>query len=182
MEARSGWDTHTAFTFADSGTCMGIQHNVRWWQYLLHLRSPIIDPTHITVFLKENAKIQAGDRAVPVQVIFCLKEKNQKINSRRFVCYELIYLENIHIRHLQVVFHRFWPYPRAQCLCPPRCGYDAWTPFHLHLWKAFDINSNVGGACGEIVALKGKFWRNLLNPLGANLFRRRQPRCVPEVQ
>jgi chitin synthase len=36
-----------------------------------------------------------------------------------------------------------------------------------HLWKAFDINSSVGGACGEIVALKGMFWRNLLNPLVA---------------
>jgi len=35
-----------------------------------------------------------------------------------------------------------------------------------HLWKAFDINSNVGGACGEIVALKGKYGQNLLNPLG----------------
>lgn len=36
-----------------------------------------------------------------------------------------------------------------------------------HLWKAFDINSSVGGACGEIVALKGMFWRNLINPLVA---------------
>lgn len=36
-----------------------------------------------------------------------------------------------------------------------------------HLWKAFDINSNVGGACGEIVALKGKYGLNLLNPLVA---------------
>ena len=36
-----------------------------------------------------------------------------------------------------------------------------------HLWKAFDINSNVGGACGEIVADKGRFWANLLNPLVA---------------
>lgn len=35
-----------------------------------------------------------------------------------------------------------------------------------HLWKAFDINSNVGGACGEIVALKGKWGMNLMNPLG----------------
>ena len=34
-------------------------------------------------------------------------------------------------------------------------------------WKAFDVNSNVGGACGEIVALKGKYFRNLLNPLVA---------------
>ena len=36
-----------------------------------------------------------------------------------------------------------------------------------HLWKAFDINSSVGGACGEIVALKGLLWKNLLNPLVA---------------
>lgn len=34
-----------------------------------------------------------------------------------------------------------------------------------HLWKAFDANKNVGGACGEIVALKGKMWKDLLNPL-----------------
>ncbi|KAF8133385.1 glycosyltransferase family 2 protein [Boletus edulis] len=36
-----------------------------------------------------------------------------------------------------------------------------------HLWKAFDINSNVGGACGEIVALKGTYGQHLLNPLVA---------------
>jgi len=36
-----------------------------------------------------------------------------------------------------------------------------------HLWKAFDINSNIGGACGEIVALKGKYWEKLWNPLVA---------------
>ena len=35
-----------------------------------------------------------------------------------------------------------------------------------HLWKAFDLNSNVGGACGEIATFKGKTWLGLLNPLG----------------
>jgi chitin synthase len=34
------------------------------------------------------------------------------------------------------------------------------------LWKTFDVNSNVGGACGEIAAYKGKNWQYLLNPLG----------------
>ena len=34
------------------------------------------------------------------------------------------------------------------------------------LWKAFDVNSNVGGACGEIAVYKGKNWKYLLNPLG----------------
>ncbi|KAI8972260.1 hypothetical protein BD414DRAFT_500722 [Trametes punicea] len=36
-----------------------------------------------------------------------------------------------------------------------------------HLWKAFDVNSNVAGACGEIAVYKGKHWRGLLNPLVA---------------
>jgi hypothetical protein len=35
------------------------------------------------------------------------------------------------------------------------------------LWKTFDLNSNVGGACGEICAMKGKAWSGLLNPLVA---------------
>lgn len=39
-----------------------------------------------------------------------------------------------------------------------------------HLWKAFDLNSNVGGACGEIATFKGKTWRGLLNPLGGSSY------------
>lgn len=38
-----------------------------------------------------------------------------------------------------------------------------------YLWKTFDLNSNVGGACGEIAAYKGKNWMGLLNPLGMSL-------------
>jgi cellulose synthase/poly-beta-1,6-N-acetylglucosamine synthase-like glycosyltransferase len=34
------------------------------------------------------------------------------------------------------------------------------------LWKAFDVNSSVAGACGEISVYKGKNWSALLNPLG----------------
>lgn len=36
-----------------------------------------------------------------------------------------------------------------------------------HLWKAFDQDSNVGGAAGEISVMKGKLWTGLLNPLVA---------------
>ena len=35
-----------------------------------------------------------------------------------------------------------------------------------HLWEVFNINSNIGGACSEIVALKGKYGVNP-NPLVA---------------
>ncbi|KAF5102778.1 hypothetical protein D0Z03_000332 [Geotrichum reessii] len=36
-----------------------------------------------------------------------------------------------------------------------------------HLWKAFDADSNIGGACGEIKAMTGKAWSHLLNPIVA---------------
>ncbi len=74
---------------------------------------------------------------MPVQILFCLKERNQKkINSHRwfFNAFGQILQPNI------CVLLDVGTMPR------PRSIY--------HLWKAFDINSNVGGACGEIVALK----------------------------
>ena len=37
------------------------------------------------------------------------------------------------------------------------------------LWKAFDVNSSVAGACGEIAVYKGPRWELLLNPLGEAL-------------
>lgn len=46
-------------------------------------------------------------------------------------------------------------------------GTQPGTSSIYRLWKSFDVNSNVGGACGEIVALKGKFLKNLFNPLVA---------------
>jgi len=84
----------------------------------------------------------------PVQVIFCLKEKNQKkINSHRWF------------------FNAF-----GRILNPEVCVLiDVGTkPTHdsiYHLWKCFDSDPNIGGACGEIYAQLGKSYENLLNPL-----------------
>jgi hypothetical protein len=60
-------------------------------------------------------------------------------------------------------FNAFGCHSRTQRLCflGCGCGYNASSSIY-HLWKAFDINSNVGGACGEIVALKGQYGLNLL--------------------
>src|ERR1700679_2256973 len=90
------------------------------------------------VSVSPSLKIHSGKDVCLVQVIFCLKEKNQKkINSH---CW---------------FFSAFGP-----VLEPNVCVLDVGTmpgPTSIyHLWKAFYINSNVGGACGEIVALKGK--------------------------
>jgi chitin synthase len=86
---------------------------------------------------------------VPIQIIFCLKEKNQKkINSHRWF------------------FNAFGPILQPNVCVLLDVGTQPGPTSIYHLWKAFDINSNVGGACGEIVALKGKWGMNLINPLG----------------
>ena len=87
--------------------------------------------------------------ATPVQMIFCLKEKNQKkINSHRWF------------------FQAF-----GRVLDPNICvlldaGTKPGKDSIYNLWKAFDLEPMCGGACGEIkVMLSGG--RKLLNPLVA---------------
>ncbi|KAG8886087.1 hypothetical protein FRB97_007963 [Tulasnella sp. 331] len=87
---------------------------------------------------------------VPTQIIFCLKEKNaKKINSHRWL------------------FNAF-----GRVLQPNVCvlldvGTRPGVKSLYHIWKAFDVNSNVAGACGEIAAYKGRYWSSLMNPLVA---------------
>nr|XP_031864416.1 uncharacterized protein CI109_000330 [Kwoniella shandongensis]KAA5531488.1 hypothetical protein CI109_000330 [Kwoniella shandongensis] len=87
---------------------------------------------------------------VPCQIIFCLKEKNaKKINSHRWF------------------FNAFAPLLSPNVCILLDVGTRPETKSLYYLWKAFDLNSNVGGACGEIATFKGKTWRGLLNPLVA---------------
>lgn len=98
-----------------------------------------------------DLKFRGREKGImPVQILFCLKERNQKkINSHRwfFNAFGSILQPNV------CVLLDVGTMPRSKSI--------------YHLWKAFDINSNVAGACGEIVALKGKLWTGLLNPLVA---------------
>ncbi|KAF8514223.1 glycosyltransferase family 2 protein [Hysterangium stoloniferum] len=87
---------------------------------------------------------------VPTQIIFCLKEKNQKkINSHRWL------------------FNGFAPMLQPNICILLDVGTRPGNKSLYHLWKTFDRNSNVGGACGEIAAYKGPKWLGLLNPLVA---------------
>ncbi|KKA19477.1 Chitin synthase A, partial [Rasamsonia emersonii CBS 393.64] len=87
--------------------------------------------------------------ATPVQMIFCLKEKNQKkINSHRwfFQAFGRVLEPNI-------------------CVlidAGTRPGRDS----IYHLWKAFDLEPMCGGACGEIKVMLSH-GKKLLNPLVA---------------
>ncbi|KAF7162409.1 hypothetical protein CNMCM6106_009383 [Aspergillus hiratsukae] len=86
----------------------------------------------------------------PVQMILCLKQKNsKKINSHRWL------------------FNAF-----SRILNPEICilldaGTKPGSKSLLALWEAFYNDKTLGGACGEIHAMLGKGWRNLLNPLVA---------------
>lgn len=104
------------------------------------------------VSLDADLKFKGAEKGiVPCQIIFCLKEKNQKkLNSHRWF------------------FNAF-----GKALSPNVCilldvGTKPGPKALYHLWKAFDTDSSVAGACGEIVAGKGKGWLGLLNPLVAS--------------
>lgn len=103
--------------------------------------------THLTL---KNDVVSLVHRRQPVQMLFCLKEKNQKkINSHRWF------------------FQAF-----GRVLDPNICVLlDAGTrpggSSIYHLWKAFDLEPMCGGACGEIKAMLGTGGKNLLNPLVA---------------
>ncbi|OCT51239.1 Chitin synthase 1 [Cladophialophora carrionii] len=104
------------------------------------------------VSLDESLKFKGAEKGiVPCQMIFCLKEKNKKkLNSHRWF------------------FNAF-----GRALTPNVCilldvGTKPDSKALYHLWKAFDQDSNVAGAAGEIKADKGKGWMGLLNPLVAS--------------
>ena len=104
------------------------------------------------VSLDADLKFKGAEKGiVPCQIIFCLKEKNQKkLNSHRWF------------------FNAF-----GKALSPNVCilldvGTKPGPTSLYHLWKAFDTDSSVAGACGEIKAGTGKHGLGLLNPLVAS--------------
>ena len=105
--------------------------------------------TQIGLDLKGSQVVLKPRQGPPVQLLFCLKEKNQKkINSHRWF------------------FQAF-----GRVLDPNVCVLiDAGTkPGHnsiYHLWKAFDLEPMCGGACGEIKVMLSH-GKKLLNPLVA---------------
>ncbi|KAG5635748.1 hypothetical protein H0H81_010215 [Sphagnurus paluster] len=93
---------------------------------------------------------EAAKTIPPIQIIFCLKEKNQKkINSHRWF------------------FNAFSARLKPRVCVLLDVGTMPGPTSLYHLWKAFDINEHVGGACGEIVAYKGQYGEALINPLVA---------------
>ncbi|KAJ3199087.1 Chitin synthase, class 2 [Entophlyctis luteolus] len=86
----------------------------------------------------------------PVQVIFCLKELNaKKINSHRWF------------------FNAFGKQLKPEICVLLDVGTKPSDKSIYNLWRVFNKNPHVGGACGEIYADLGRGWCKLLNPLVA---------------
>ncbi|KAI8820835.1 chitin synthase-domain-containing protein [Fimicolochytrium jonesii] len=93
---------------------------------------------------------RSGGTVIPVQTIFCLKEKNaKKINSHRWFFNAFAKQLNPHICVLLDV------------------GTKPTDPSLYRLWKAFDSDEHCAGACGEIAAETGSWGWKLWNPLVA---------------
>ncbi|CDK28692.1 unnamed protein product [Kuraishia capsulata CBS 1993] len=102
--------------------------------------------------IDENLVFQSDEKGlVPVQIVFCMKEKNaQKINSHRWL------------------FNGVCPILEPNVCILLDVGTVPHDSAIYHLWKSFDLDSNVAGAAGEILTMKGKYWKNLLNPIVAS--------------
>ncbi|KAJ3276121.1 Chitin synthase, class 2 [Terramyces sp. JEL0728] len=86
----------------------------------------------------------------PVQVMFLLKENNaKKINSHRWF------------------FNAFGPLLNPEVCILVDVGTKPTDKSIYFLWKEFNENKKVAGACGEIYAEQGKCGVKLLNPLVA---------------
>ncbi|KAK0567387.1 Chitin synthase, class 2 [Tilletia horrida] len=103
--------------------------------------------TQVIVDAKGNVKVGS----CPVQVVFILKEKNaKKLNSHKW-------FYNAICAQLQ---------PNVTILLD--VGTKPTGTSLYELWKAFDKNPMVGGACGEIAVDTGRGCGLLINPLVAS--------------
>jgi len=83
-------------------------------------------------------KIKGAKKGVvSIQILFCRKERaKRKINPLRWF------------------FNACGPVLQPNVCIPLDVGTIPCPTSVYHLWNAFDINSNVGGACGDIVPLQ----------------------------
>lgn len=105
--------------------------------------------TQMGISVKNNVVVLTPKQQ-PIQILFCLKEKNQKkINSHRWF------------------FSAFGAVLDPNICVLVDAGTKPGKDSIYQLWKAFDLEPMCGGACGEIKAMLGPGGKYLLNPLVA---------------
>lgn len=105
---------------------------------------------NITHVSDPGLELASNQNTVPVQLLFCLKEQNQKkINSHRWA------------------FEGFAELLQPNIVTLLDAGTMSGKDSIYQLWREFR-NPQVGGACGEIKVELGKAFKNLINPLVAS--------------
>lgn len=105
---------------------------------------------NITDVSDSGVSLECNQSTVPIQLLFCLKEQNQKkINSHRWA------------------FEGFAELLRPNIVTLLDAGTMPGKDSIYQLWREFK-NPNVGGACGEIRTDLGKRFVKLFNPLVAS--------------
>lgn len=105
---------------------------------------------NITEVTEDTIQLKCDNTTVPVQLLFALKEQNQKkINSHRWA------------------FEGFAELLQPNVVVLLDAGTMPGKDSIYELWREFR-NPNVGGACGEIKTDLGKGFGNLINPLVAS--------------
>ncbi|CDO96324.1 unnamed protein product [Kluyveromyces dobzhanskii CBS 2104] len=105
---------------------------------------------NINLVTSTNVEFAYGESTIPVQMLFCLKENNQKkINSHRWA------------------FEAFAEVLNPNVIILLDAGTMPGKDSIYELWKEFK-DPQVGGACGEIKADLGSGYKKLLNPLIAS--------------
>lgn len=98
----------------------------------------------------DSDRVKLKLNATPVQLLFCLKEENQKkINSHRWA------------------LEAFGQTLNPETVVLLDAGTQPSKDSIYHLWKEFKNDPQVAGTCGEIKAMLGKNYQKLLNPLVA---------------
>lgn len=99
-----------------------------------------------------HVTLDYGRSVIPTQMIFALKEKNQKkINSHRWC------------------FQALAPALKPEVIVLFDAGTQPTKKSLYKLWNEFATSPNVGGACGEIKAMLGPAGKYLYNGLGKGL-------------
>jgi chitin synthase len=105
--------------------------------------------TKVGIEIKRGVVETRPGMEVPVQLLFCLKEENQKkINSHRWA------------------IQAFGEALQPSVVCLLDAGTRPGKDSIYQLWRAFELNPKCGGACGEIKAMLDG-GKKLLNPLVA---------------
>lgn len=105
---------------------------------------------NVTDVTDDHVELSCNQSTVPIQMLFCLKEQNQKkINSHRWA------------------FEGFAELLQPNIVTLLDAGTMPGKDSIYELWREFR-NPHVGGACGEIRTDLGKNFSNLINPLVAS--------------